>query len=211
MNIKTNTVNSVDFVRAWCWSPHMCAHTFPGSLPVAIAGFILQTLQELFHWSGPSLVRNTMVTELARADLCYPNNTITQCTNRHIHWCYSDWHAASPQWPQGLTSQSRAAIKAETGRTLLASTRYQQQEQILQNTVGGLQIQKRLLEQLVFYGLCCAWRFALKLFTAGTRNKLWCLDVKLKIQDLEPLVNWQDFGNLSGTIQGLCSLLLVLL
>lgn len=58
-------------IRSLCVSTVFCGHTFPGSLP---AQFHFPKLHELFHCSVPSLLGNTMVTELAEADLISHHN-----------------------------------------------------------------------------------------------------------------------------------------
>lgn len=180
----------LNLILAW---PHLWSY-ISRALASSRPSFHFPKLHELFHWSGPSLLGNTMVTVLPRADLVYRNKHIR---TKHKHTVLLalkfptrvGW-LTYPPWPRGLTSQSWAVIKADTGRTLLSNTRYplQEQPQVLQNTVyrKELQNQKRLFGQQIHCGFFWAWslKLGLKLFTADSKMIIFPLDVKLKLQKL---------------------------
>ena len=102
----------------------VCAHAFPQSWPTVTARFIFPKLHELFHWSGPSLLGNTMATGLAGANVNYHNKH----THTHTH-IYVRTHSAAvpgvlrqhwaidilyPPRPRGLAGQNWAVIEADT-------------------------------------------------------------------------------------------------
>ena len=144
--------------------------------------FHFPRLHDLFHWSGPSLLRNTMVTILARADHSHHNKHICMM-HKHtlllllllLKFPTSTGQLAYPPWPRGLASQNWAVIKADTQVELYyqpLDTGYRISHRSSKIRYTGRSELKNLLEQQIHCGFLWAWRDSLKLFTVGHKKRI---------------------------------------
>lgn len=135
MNIRSLYV--LNLILAW---PHLWSY-ISRALASSRPSFHFPKLHELFHWSGPSLLGNTMVTVLARADLVYRNKHI-RTKHKHtvllaLKFPTRVGRLTYPPWPRGLTSQSWAVIKAEAQVELY----YQTLDTLYRNSHRSFKIQ----------------------------------------------------------------------
>lgn len=197
----------LSLILAW---PHLWSY-ISRVLASSHCSFHFPKLHELFHWSGPSLLGNTMATVLARADLSLLKQTHMCNAHTHTHallllleFPHQNWaiDILYPPWPLGLTSQNWAVIKADKQvelyyQPLDTSYRNSHRSSKIQCTGKSCKIKKSFWGSRNTVASSGARRVGFKLFTADARRYFfppWMLNWNFRT--LVMLVWWTEADDL---------------